>query len=225
MRNAVQRRNHKERAQPLERAKWGLLEKHKDYTLRAADHKSKQKRLKILREKARDRNPDEFSFKMMSTSSKGGRMIKERGNQALSMDVVKLLKTQDIGYVRTKLQSIKKERALVESEVLQQDAVSEKRGKIAYVETIQEQQTYTTDNVREDESESDEDDNVKVGREAKKKEKYADGQRRRLEHLRSVEEQLTTAEQELELQRAKMTSSVGGTNKNGVKFKVRQRKR
>lgn len=29
MRNAVQRRNHKERAQPLERQKWGVLEKHK----------------------------------------------------------------------------------------------------------------------------------------------------------------------------------------------------
>jgi hypothetical protein len=29
MRNAVQRRNHKERAQPLERQKWGLLEKKK----------------------------------------------------------------------------------------------------------------------------------------------------------------------------------------------------
>jgi hypothetical protein len=33
MRNAVQRRNHKERAQPLEREKWGLLEKRK-YVLR-----------------------------------------------------------------------------------------------------------------------------------------------------------------------------------------------
>jgi hypothetical protein len=29
MRNAVQRRNHKERAQPAEREKWGLLEKRK----------------------------------------------------------------------------------------------------------------------------------------------------------------------------------------------------
>ena len=29
MRNAVQRRNHKERAQPEERQKWGLLEKRK----------------------------------------------------------------------------------------------------------------------------------------------------------------------------------------------------
>lgn len=29
MRNAVQRRNHRERAQPIEREKWGILEKHK----------------------------------------------------------------------------------------------------------------------------------------------------------------------------------------------------
>ena len=29
MRNATQRRNHRERAQPADREKWGLLEKHK----------------------------------------------------------------------------------------------------------------------------------------------------------------------------------------------------
>lgn len=29
LRNAVQRRNHKERAQPKDREKWGILEKHK----------------------------------------------------------------------------------------------------------------------------------------------------------------------------------------------------
>ena len=29
MRNAVQRRSHKERAQPREREKWGVLEKHR----------------------------------------------------------------------------------------------------------------------------------------------------------------------------------------------------
>lgn len=29
MRNAIQRRSHRERAQPVEREKWGVLEKHK----------------------------------------------------------------------------------------------------------------------------------------------------------------------------------------------------
>jgi len=33
------------------------------------------------------------------------------------------------------------------------------------------------------------------------------------------------AEQELDLQRAKMNNSVGGVNKNGLQFKIRQRKR
>lgn len=62
MRNAVQRRNHKERAQPIEREKWGLLEKAKDYKLRAANHREKKARLKLLKQKALEKNPDEFSF-------------------------------------------------------------------------------------------------------------------------------------------------------------------
>ena len=50
MRNAVHRRNHKERAQPLERKKWGLLEKHKDYSKRAADHNLKKRKLQTLQD-------------------------------------------------------------------------------------------------------------------------------------------------------------------------------
>jgi U3 small nucleolar RNA-associated protein 11 len=33
------------------------------------------------------------------------------------------------------------------------------------------------------------------------------------------------AEEELEKQRAKMSNTVGGTNKDGVKFKIRERKK
>ena len=47
----------------------------------------------------------------------------------------------------------------------------------------------------------------------------------RLRALKKRESELVAAEEELELQRAKMNNTVGGVNKNGVKFKVRERKR
>jgi U3 small nucleolar RNA-associated protein 11 len=47
----------------------------------------------------------------------------------------------------------------------------------------------------------------------------------RLEMVKKKERELVAAEEELEKQRAKMNSSVGGVNKNGVKFKLRERKR
>lgn len=72
-RKAAPRREHKERSQPAARArKWSLLEKKKDYTLRARDYNAKQARLAVLRDKAASRNPDEFYFGMVrSTTSRG----------------------------------------------------------------------------------------------------------------------------------------------------------
>ena len=64
LRNAVKRRTHKERSQPAERRKFGLLEKKKDYVLRARDFHKKEEALKVLRKKAANRNPDEFYFAM-----------------------------------------------------------------------------------------------------------------------------------------------------------------
>ncbi|CAJ0637419.1 7386_t:CDS:2 [Entrophospora sp. SA101] len=100
LRNAVQRRNHKERSQLHSRKRYGLLEKHKDYVLRARDYHSKQERLKKLREKAYFRNPDEFYFKMINSKTKEGVHIQERNN-AFSGDMIKLLKSQDLNYVKT----------------------------------------------------------------------------------------------------------------------------
>ncbi|ODN80629.1 hypothetical protein, variant [Cryptococcus amylolentus CBS 6039] len=101
--NAMSRRNHKERAQPLHRAKLGNLEKHKDYVHRARDYKSKQDRIRKLREIAAFRNKDEFYWGMIKGKTKDGVAIGDRGNEALSTDVVKLLKTQDLGYVRVQI--------------------------------------------------------------------------------------------------------------------------
>ncbi|WWD17081.1 hypothetical protein CI109_101518 [Kwoniella shandongensis] len=103
LRNAMARRNHKERAQPLNRAKFGLLEKHKDYVLRARDYKSKQDRIRKLREKAAFRNKDEFYWGMVKDKTKGGVAVADRGNESLSTDLVKILKTQDLGYVRVQI--------------------------------------------------------------------------------------------------------------------------
>jgi Utp11 protein len=64
LRNSIHRRNHKERSQLAHRAKLGLLEKHADYVKRARDYHSKQDRLTRLKQKAVERNKDEFYFSM-----------------------------------------------------------------------------------------------------------------------------------------------------------------
>jgi U3 small nucleolar RNA-associated protein 11 len=122
LRNSLHRRNHKERSQLAHRAKFGILEKHKDYVLRARDYHSKQERIKTLRRKAADRNKDEFYFGMVNQRTKvryfcesnrllwrtkadftvqEGVHVQDRGNVAMPVDMVKILKTQDENYVRT----------------------------------------------------------------------------------------------------------------------------
>ncbi|KAG7452384.1 small-subunit processome [Guyanagaster necrorhizus] len=101
LRNSIHRRNHKERSQLAHRAKLGILEKHADYVKRARDYHSKQDKLNRLRQKAAERNKDEFYFSMTREKTKGGVHVKERGNVALPIDMVKVLKTQDENYIRT----------------------------------------------------------------------------------------------------------------------------
>ncbi|KAK1984636.1 small-subunit processome [Colletotrichum cereale] len=128
MRNAVQRRSHRERAQPLERQRFGLLEKHKDYSLRAKDYNRKKTQIKSLRQKAAERNEDEFYFGMLSRNSMGSRLkdgrkwsgtiAGDRGNKAMDMETVRLLKTQDVGYVRTMRNVISKEVKRLEEQIV-----------------------------------------------------------------------------------------------------------
>ncbi|TIB32354.1 hypothetical protein E3P80_00530 [Wallemia ichthyophaga] len=99
LRNAIRRRNHKERSQPLHRQKLGFLEKHKDYVKRARDYHSKRDRLTKLRQKAELKNKDEFYFGMVGKKTESGQHFQERGNTPLPNDLVKVLKTQDNGYI------------------------------------------------------------------------------------------------------------------------------
>ena len=253
MRNAVQRRNHKERAQPLERQKWGLLEKHKDYSLRAKDHNQKKRKLNALKQKAADRNEDEFYFAMMSNKTQGGVKVAKRGEEnsggsgkSLAVDVVKLMKTQDAAYLRTVLQSTRSEREKVEKEVVMGetgvDTAAPASGRTVFDEDGEDIPALPTPPAEEDdlddlEGSMSEDDEPEVpqpnGKPLSKEERKRAKQRRRaleakgkqLEALKDREEDLKTALRELEDQRARMSGSAGGVNKNGVKFKKRERSR
>ena len=71
--------------------------------------------MKILRQKAAERNPDEFYFGMYnSTTHDRGQKLAGRGNEVLSQDAVKLLKTQDAGYLKTLAQQTKKTKEKLE---------------------------------------------------------------------------------------------------------------
>lgn len=96
--------------------------------MRAKDFNKKKATLKSLRQKAADRNEDEFYFGMMSRKGAGSRIKDgrswtgtiegDRGNTNLDVDTVRLLKTQDMGYIRTMRQVAAKQVAQLEEQVV-----------------------------------------------------------------------------------------------------------
>ncbi|KAF5627456.1 u3 small nucleolar RNA-associated 11 [Fusarium sp. NRRL 52700] len=264
MRNAVARRPHRERAQPLERRRLGLLEKHKDYSLRAKDFNKKKAQLKNLKEKAAERNEDEFYFGMMSRKGPGSRVQDgkrwsgtvegDRGNKAMDVETVRLLKTQDIGYIRTMRQVVAKEVARLEEQVvltrgfdkLDEDEDDEDEGsdsefdfatapsrpkqprKIVFMDDEEQREETILDLEENDADKTFEGfDDDKKKEEDFERAKALRRLRRQLENARKKLKALTDAEGELEIQRAKMakTATSGGTTRKGKKIMVRTRKR
>lgn len=108
LRNAIPRRAHKERAQPQSRKNFGILEKHKDYVVRAKAYHKKEQALQKLKEKAAFRNPDEFYFRMAKTKTVNGVHRPESEANKYTPEELMLMKTQDMAYILQKLQSEKK---------------------------------------------------------------------------------------------------------------------
>lgn len=206
---------------------------------------------------------------MSSSTHHGGQKVADRGNKVLSTEAVKLLKTQDAGYLRTMAQKTKRAR-----ERLEREFVLVKKGqggvrvlggagevgrgvgrKVVWVDNTEEQRRYGVEKpaskkmgeipegFNEDEdlepeeanaqkrrpkksSMEDQASKLKMQRALRKKRKREQEARRfRLEALKIRERDLVAAERELEIQRAKMSSSIGGITKAGLKWKVRERKR
>ncbi|OTA98008.1 hypothetical protein M426DRAFT_70575 [Hypoxylon sp. CI-4A] len=247
MRNAVQRRVHRERAQPQERQRLGLLEKHKDYSLRSKDFNKKKAQLRALRQKAADRNEDEFYFGMMSRQGPGhalsegkrwnGKVKGDRGNKSMDVETVRLLKTQDIGYIRTvRTTTLKEVKALEERVVaiggsldVDEDddwedeesfgpAKTTKPKKIVFTEGIEERNE-ALKRAAKNEDDDAEDDDMDIDGETEAAEKNPEKLRaqqrqvlreklqRRLQNVRKKLKILTRTEHELEVQRTKMAKS------------------
>lgn len=183
-----------------------------------------------------DKNPDEFYFSMLSkkgpaTTGKNrtGTIDGDRGNKALSHDAVRLYKTQDLAYVRTA-----RNKAAKEVEELEKRAIGI-RGegkKVVFAGDEEEQREMLgegdDDAMDEDSDEdSDEIEDLQAKKLRKQREKNIEKLESKLDTARERLKALAEAEEALDLQRAKMTKSpsVGGINKQGVKFKVRERKR
>lgn len=106
LKDVVKKRTHKERAQPGSRRKYGLLEKKKDYILRARDFHKKESAMKLLRKKAEEKNPDEFYFAMEKSKTRQGVHVAPTAQaNAYTQDEIRLMKTQDVGYLTMKSQT------------------------------------------------------------------------------------------------------------------------
>lgn len=119
LRNSLHRRSHRERAQPAQRAKLGILEKKKDYVIRAKAFHLKQDQLNRLQVKAQGRNKDEFYFAMNKEKTnvrlhcllvrvvglllrfQRGVHVKVKENASLTTEIAAVLKSQDANYIRT----------------------------------------------------------------------------------------------------------------------------
>ena len=210
---------------------------------------------------------------MLSSKSKQGRKLADRNNPVLSHDAVKLLKTQDSGYLRTMLQKTRRALEKLEQEFVLRDGqgadvlggpMEQEQGQhVVFVDSREEQMQYipgrevpsrldsargASNNPleRDVEDEANEDSMQRSTRRAprsrrsleweelaqkegkllrKQHKKEQDARRSKLAALRTREKDLVDAENELELQRAKMSNSVGGVTKAGTKWKVRERKK
>nr|CAB3267226.1 probable U3 small nucleolar RNA-associated protein 11 [Phallusia mammillata] len=127
---------HRERAQPSERESLGLLEKKKDYKKRAINYHNKEKKLKALRKKAQEKNPDEFYFKMVHKKLNDGLhwIDVERPEDTMTGAQKALLETQDMNYINWKLNIEKQKVAKLQKQIIPDANAFPKKKHIIFVD-------------------------------------------------------------------------------------------
>ena len=210
---------------------------------------------------------------MSNKTRQGGQKVSDRGNKSLSHDAVKLLKTQDMGYLRTVAQQARKARGKLEREfVLRGDSGVQLRRKeqmegkgqhLVFVDSLMEQESFPA-SYRIGTKPKELDEHVSSRRvegpgsevmiKPEDKERKApiskagrrhvetvskdpkifttsrrkggeEARQSKLSKMENQERELMIVEHELDLQRARMNNSIGGVNKAGVTWKVRERKK
>lgn len=216
---------------------------------------------------------------MSSRTYDRGQKLADRGNTVLSQDAVKLLKTQDAGYLKIMAQKTRRARERLEHEFILRDGKGAEvlgdrnspgdQQHIVFAESKDKQRRFdptdyfvtTPDGLGRrfnrprigyddpgDSIEKEQDgrplskgklDDWKARRLAerealalkearalrKQHKREQEARRSHLKALKMRERDLLAVEHELELQRAKMSNSVGGVTKAGVAWKVRERKK
>lgn len=161
------------------------------------------------------------------TRGKGftGRVEGDRGNKGMEVDVARLLKTQDVAYVRTVGSGFAKEvEGLRRAVVLAREGLGENEGeRVVFAEGVEERDAVVAAG-REDEGE---DDGEADGDAVEKKELKLEKLEKRLAIAEKKLAAVRRVERQLDLQRAKMakTATSGGTTRKGNKLMVRKRKR
>uniref|UniRef100_A0A3B4WHA8 U3 small nucleolar RNA-associated protein 11 n=1 Tax=Seriola lalandi dorsalis TaxID=1841481 RepID=A0A3B4WHA8_SERLL len=138
-------RNHHERSQPGFRKHLGLLEKKKDYKLRADDYHKKQNTLAALRKKALEKNPDEFYYKMINSQLQDGVHVAKKAKEEVEVteEQKKVMRSQDIKYVEMKRVAEAKKIERLKGELHLLDADSKQKNKHTfYVDSKKEVESF-----------------------------------------------------------------------------------